>query len=320
MQLQLVVPPDRRDAVIRRLIDDPRITNVIRFDDVAVRPEGDYLQCDVAREAVSDVLDWLHASGIGEDGSISLLEVDSSPSPNAWAAEKAAPGAPEDAIVWDAVLDSAWTQARGSWSFYAFLTIACLIATIAVVTDSAILVVGAMVVGPEFGVIAAIAVGIVLGKRKLAVRSAYLLLQGFLVALACSILFTVVLRAVGWVDPAAITRPRPLTDFIWHPDRWSLLVALLAGVAGVLSQTAGHTNALVGVFISVTTIPAVGQFSIAVAVWAPAQMRGSALQLGINLLGLTVAGVVTLAIQRVISRRNECGRAATTSYAGPPAR
>ena len=319
MQLQIVVPSDRCKTITDRLYDDPRVTNVVRFDGVALRPEGDLVQCDIAREAVSDVLDWLHASGIDKDGSISLLEVDSSPSPNAWAAEEAAPGAPDDAIVWDAVLDSAWTQAKGSWSFYTFLTIACMIAAVAVVTDSAILVVGAMVVGPEFGVIAAFALALVLGKRKLAWRSAYLLFRGFLVALVCTIIFALIVRAIGWISPESLARPRPLTGFIWRPDHWSLVVALLAGAAGVLSQTAGHTNALVGVFISVTTIPAVGEFSLSVAVWAPKQMSGSALQLGINLLGMTVAGVATLAVQRLISRRNERRRAATTSYAEPPA-
>ncbi|WP_106350948.1 DUF389 domain-containing protein [Antricoccus suffuscus] len=319
MQLQIVVPTDRSDTITDRLRDDPRVTNVVRFDRVALRPEGDFVQCDIAREAVSDVLDWLHTNGIDEDGSVSLIEVDSSPSPNAWAAEKAAPGAPDDAIVWDAVLDTAWTQAKGSWSFYAFLTVACMIAAVAVVTDSPILVVGAMVVGPEFGVIAAFAVAVVLGKRRLAWRSAYLLFRGFLVALIITISFALILRSIGWISPASLSGPRPLTGFIWQPNHWSLVVALLAGAAGVLSQTAGHSNALVGVFISVTTIPAVGEFSLSVAVWAPKHLSGSAQQLGINLLGMTVAGVVTLAFQRLISRRNERRRAATTSYAEPPA-
>ena len=32
-------------------------------------------------------------------------------------------------------------------------------------------------------------------------------------------------------------RPRPQTGFIWHPDRWSFIVALMAGAAGVLAMT-----------------------------------------------------------------------------------
>ncbi|WBQ03431.1 hypothetical protein [Kribbella sp. CA-293567] len=61
-------------------------------------------------------------------------------------------------------MDQGYAEARGSWAFYAFLTLATMIAAVAVVTDSAILVVGAMVVGPEFGVVVAVALGIALRK------------------------------------------------------------------------------------------------------------------------------------------------------------
>ena len=107
MQLQIVSPTDRCTAIVERLCADRRVTNVIRFDKVALRPEGDFIQCDIAREAVSDILDWLHSQGIDDHGSVSLVEIDSAPSPNAWAAEAAQAGALDDAIVWDAVVDSA---------------------------------------------------------------------------------------------------------------------------------------------------------------------------------------------------------------------
>ena len=80
------------------------------------------------------------------------------------------------------------------------------------------------------------------------------------------------------------------------------MVAVLAGCAGVLSQTAGRANALVGVFISVTTVPAAGDLALSVALWAPQHIGGAAAQLGINLVGMTLAGVITLLLQRVIWR------------------
>ena len=80
------------------------------------------------------------------------------------------------------------------------------------------------------------------------------------------------------------------------------MVAVLAGCGGVLSQTAGRSNALVGVVISVTTVPAAGDLALSLALWAPHQIGGSAAQLGINLAGMTAAGVVTLVLQRSIWR------------------
>ena len=81
------------------------------------------------------------------------------------------------------------------------------------------------------------------------------------------------------------------------------MVALLAGVAGTLSQTAGRSNALVGVFISVTTVPAAGNLALAVALWVPEEIGGAATQLGVNLAGMVLAGIITLLVQRAVWRR-----------------
>ena len=48
-----------------------------------------------------------------------------------------------------------------SITFVTFLVLACLLAAVGVITDSPVTIVGAMVVGPEFGPLAGIAVGLV---------------------------------------------------------------------------------------------------------------------------------------------------------------
>ncbi|WP_433156937.1 DUF389 domain-containing protein [Kribbella sp. CA-247076] len=302
MHLRLIVPPDRSKRVLDTLVDDPRVTSIVRLPGAAHRPAGDVIECDVTREATSEILGWLKQQGLYDDGSVAIALVDAAPSRNARQAEKAAPGAPDDAVIWDAVVDKAYNEAKGSWVYYAFLTLATMIAAVAVITDSSILVVGAMVVGPEFGVVAALAVGLALGNAGLTWRAAWLLVLGFLLAIVVTTLAALVARAVGWIDTSDVIAARPLTGFIWRPDKWSAVVAVLAGCAGVLSQTAGRANALVGVFISVTTVPAAGDLALSIAVWAPEQIGGSAAQLGINLGGMTAAGVVTLLLQRRIWR------------------
>ena len=303
MHLRLIVPSGQTPTVVSALDDDPRVTNVVLMTGAAVRPSGDLVLCDVTREAVTDVLEQLRNAGLYEHGGVTLSSIDAAPSANAQATEVAAPGAPDDAVIWDAVLDEANAQVAGSWSYYAFLTIAVMLAAIAVLTDSAILVVGAMVVGPEFGAVAALAVGIALGRARLSRRALTLLVQGFLFAIAVTLVLALLARAAGWVHPSSVTAARPLTGFIWRPDRWSVVVALIAGCAGVLSQTAGRSNALVGVFISVTTVPAAGDLALSMAVWTGRQILGSLAQLLVNLTGMTVAGVVTLLVQRRLWHR-----------------
>lgn len=302
LNLRVVVPTDRTEQVADRLVDDSRTTNVQVLPGVGRRPAGDLVQCDVTREAAAEILDWLRALGLYDDGSVTVTDIAASLSNNARATEAAAHGAPDDAIIWDQVLDTAYGEVRGSWSFYAFLALATAIAAVAVITDSSILVVGAMVVGPEFGVVAALAVGLTSRRPELIGNAIALLAKGFVFAIAVTTVLALIARAVGLIELADVTGERPLTGFIWRPDIWSAVVAVLAGCAGVLSQTAGRSNALVGVFISVTTVPAAGDFALSLALGAPDHMLGSASQLGINLVGMTVSGVLTLIIQRGLWR------------------
>jgi uncharacterized hydrophobic protein (TIGR00271 family) len=92
-------------------------------------------------------------------------------------------------------------------------------------------------------------------------------------------------------------------DFVYVVGPWSLIVALLAGAAGMLSMTSAKSAALVGVFISVTTVPAAADMAISLALGGGEEFRSAATQLGINLAGIIVAATVTLALQRAVWRR-----------------
>jgi len=298
LNLRLAVPPDLCEPVRRLLLADERVTNLVVIPGAALDPAGDAVLADVPREAASEILGRLDRLGVGERGGLSVSEVTAAPCAAARRAESAAPGSPDDGVIWRMVEDKAWSDSRGSVSFFAFLTLATALAAIAVIVDSPVLVVGAMVVGPEFGAVAALAIGLVLRRWGLVPRSLSLLLRGFAFAIATVALLALVARGLGWIDVSSITGDRPLTGFIWQPDRWSFIVALLAGVAGVLSLTSGKSSTLVGVFISVTTVPAAGNLALALALWQGAEARGSALQLGVNVVGMVIAGVVTLLAQR----------------------
>jgi uncharacterized hydrophobic protein (TIGR00271 family) len=303
IHLRLIVPADLRSRLIGELRDDPMVTNLALFPAAGLDPVGDVLLCDVAREAASPLLDRLEGLGLDRDGGIAVQSLDAAPTRAARRAEHAAPGAPEDGIVWDVVRARADDDSRPSWSYFTFLTLATLIAGVAVITDSPVLVVGAMVVGPEYEMISAIAIGSVLGHRHMAVRSLGLLLAGFVLAITITTLVALLGRSAGWLDAADLLTNRPLTDFIWHPNRWSLVVAVLAGAAGALSVTSNRSNALVGVFISVTTVPAAGNLALAMALGVPQEIGGACAQLGVNVAGMLFASTTVLALQRFLTRR-----------------
>ena len=305
VHLRLVSPPDLADRVLESLEATLSVCNIVRVPGAARRPDGDLILADVAREDASAVVGALRELGLAEHGSISVEEVETALSAAAQRAERAAAGAVADAVVWEEVEARTSESAELSFSFLSFMVIATLLAGVGVLTDSQILIIGAMVVGPEFGPIAGFCVAAVERRRALAARSIAALGVGFPVAIAATFLFTLFLRATELAPtPDELTRAsHPATLFISQPNRYSLIVAILAGVAGIISLTTAKSGALLGVLISVATIPAAGNLGVALAYGDWRECAGAAAQLGINLAALIGAGIATLAVQRLFFAR-----------------
>jgi uncharacterized hydrophobic protein (TIGR00271 family) len=303
LHLRVTVPPDRTSEVLDLFAGSAGTAHLAVLPDASVAPRGDLVMADVARESADDLIAELRRLDVPRDGGVTVEAVDAAVSHAAERAEARAPGEGADAVVWEQVVRTTDADSALSASYLAFLTIATLLAAVAIVNDSAILVIGAMVLGPEFAPLAALAVAVVHGRRSIARRAGTSLVVGFAVAIAVTTLAVLAGRALGWFDTEVLTAERPATGFITAPDRWSLVVAVLAGVAGVLSLTSAKSGALVGVFISVTTVPAAADMAVSLALGGGDELARAATQLGINLAGILAAATGTLAVQRAVWRR-----------------
>ena len=291
--MRVIAPTELRESVIDVLRRDKGVTHVVVHRDAALDPLGDEVTADIAREAANDVIDDLKALGLKRRGAITLDVVDTVVSAAAYRAEKEAEGDPADAVIWDELAARTREESSLNVTYLTFLSLACLIAAVGVVTDSPVTVVGAMVVGPEFGPLAALAVAVVRRRGYLARRAALALLVGFPLAMFVTAVGVLVGEAVGWIT-LATTKQLEEVDFIFQVGPLSLVVALFAGAAGMLSLVSAKSSALVGVFISVTTVPAAGFAVVAATVGDWDIAAKSATQLGVNLAGIVLAGVLVL--------------------------
>jgi uncharacterized hydrophobic protein (TIGR00271 family) len=303
VHLRIVAPEPLASGVLEVLERSPAVLNIVHLPGAARRPAGDAIICDVPREHASLVLADLRELGIEESGTISLETSESTLGQLARRATEIARGAPADAVVWEEVEERTSESAELSGSFVAFMVIATLIAAVGILTDSLILIIGAMVVGPEFGPVAGVCVAVVQQRLPLARRSLVALGVGFAAAIGATVLGTLILRAVGTAPDELSEELHPATLFISEPSTWSVIVALLAGVAGVLSLTTAKSGALIGVLISVTTIPAAANVGVAAAYADWGEFTGALVQLVINVLSILMAGIATLALQRAAYRR-----------------
>lgn len=309
--LRLTCPPHATDAVVSLLYRHPAATHLVLLRGAGLEPAGDVVLVDLAREAVSEVLGELRALPGGADWPFALENVDTTLSPYADEAERVAPGLGVDAVVWEEVEARTSEESELSGSFLALMVLATFIAAVGVLLDSPVLVVGAMVVGPEFGAVAGLTVALVQRRWDRARRSLRALAVGFPLAAAGALVLTRVVIALGDLPPTYAGERRPLTEFISRPDGFAVLVALLAGVAGVVSLTSAKSAGLVGVAVSVTTIPAAADVGVAAAAGRWSECGGAAAQLAVNLVALVVAGVATLELRKRGSRRSR-SRAART--------
>src|SRR5581483_8443419 len=303
LHLRITCPAEVADTVLDTLRTDLGVVHLSVLRGAVVDPPGDLVEADVVREAADGVLAGLCALGIDRVGSITLESLDTVLSNAADAAARAAPGDPADAVVWDELIARTGDDSRLTLTFLAFLTLACLIAVVGVVTDSPITVVGAMVVGPEFAPLAALAVGLVLRRGDLIRRAALALGVGFPLAMLIAAAGTLLGEWVGLIDTAVISSLQQV-DFIYQVGPFSLILALLAGAAGMLSLTSARSAVLIGVFISVTTVPAAAFAVVAVTAGAWRTVLESSLQLLVNLVGITVAGILVLMLRTRRDNRN----------------
>lgn len=303
LHLRLITPADKTDAVVRLIEGTVGATHLAVVPGAARDPVGDVVMCDVAREAGDTLIGALRALGIDRSGSIALENIDLSLSERADEAEDDAPGEGADAVLWEQLSDATHEESTLSVTYVAFITLATMIAACGVVLDNAILIVGAMAVGPEFGPLAGFCTALVQRAPRLALRSLLALLVGFAAAMVVTVSFSYFMDAMNLFSDDALKSDRPNTNFIYRPDWFSFVVAVLAGSAGTLSLTSAKSGALVGVAISVTTVPAAANAAVAFSYAEYKQAWGSTEQLLLNLLGIVLAGTLTLLAQKIFWAR-----------------
>ncbi len=303
IELRIVTPRVLSAQALELLGDLQPVTNIIVLRGAGLRPQGDVILCDVAEEEASNIIYDLRNLGIDRKGSISIGPPQTELSRLAPDAEQAAPGSASDAVVWEQVQDQTSESAELSGSFLMFMIIAILIAAVGIYLNSAVLIIGAMIVGPDFGPIAGVCVAAINRQPAHAGKSLLALLAGYALGIVAAGLMTLMVKEAGIIPERFDVVHRSVERSIAQTGFFPVLIALLAGTAGMLSLTTARSGALIGVLVSVTTIPAAASIAVTIAYSQNAMFWASLLQLVTNVGAMLFAGIATLAVQRMLFRR-----------------
>ena len=204
--------------------------------------------------------------------------------------------------MWTEVTGRAVENSRPAVAYALYMAAAGVVAGVGVLTGSSILVVGAMALSPDLLPMASVAVGLVERQLSLAARALLTLLLGLLVAAAAAAGTTGLLRLDGRIAADLALADTVLGPSLTSIGPGSVMVALAAGMAGILAyETAG--SAAVGVAISVTTIPAAAYTGAALALAGYQEGLGALEVLATNIVGIVLAATLTLLVQQRFRRR-----------------
>ncbi len=206
-----------------------------------------------------------------------------------------------EALVWSAVVNQARVNARFSAKYATFMMIAGIIAAFGVMTENAVLIVGAMALAPDLTPIIATSVGLVGRRWRLAGRGTLTLAIGYAFTTLAALLTAAFMRGANLL-PSGYQLSQATIQSLATYNVMIVIIALAAGVAGMFAFET-KAGAAVGVAISVTTIPAAAYAGVSIGLLQSAHAQEALVMLTVNVIMLLLGATMGLAVQLAVGKR-----------------
>ena len=291
--VQVTIPAGKREA-IEDALEDVDVEYILT-DETSGRKYTAVAYIPLPTNAVEPVLEKLREAGIDEQAYTVVVEANTVISrrfeelQDRYAEEKS-----EERIAREELTSKAADLAPATWSYAALTVVSAVIATAGLLLDSPAVIVGSMVIAPLIGPAMAASVGTVVDDQELFRRGVGLQIAGLGLAVMSAAAFAFLVKNLFLVPPGLDVTEIPAVRERLLPDFLSLVVALGAGVAGVISLSTGVSTALVGVMIAVALIPPAATVGIGIAWGLPAVSLGSGVLTLVNVLSINLAALAVL--------------------------
>ncbi|RKD95966.1 TIGR00341 family protein [Halopiger aswanensis] len=292
--VQLTVPTGKRETILEAL--DEREIDYVLTDEDSNRDYTAVVYFPLPDPAVEPVLDELQSVGVDEDAYTVVVDAETVVSRRFEALrEEYENGDVESDRISRQELQAEADDLTPTFGVYAIMTvISALVATAGLLLDSPAVVVGSMVIAPLIGPALGASVGTVIDDEELFKESVLYQILGVVLAIAAAAVFAFIVRTANVVPPGLeIDMVSEISERL-TPDLLSLVIALGAGVAGIISIATGTSVALVGVMIAAALIPPAAAAGVALAWGQPSAAIGATALVLVNILSVNLAGLVTL--------------------------
>jgi uncharacterized hydrophobic protein (TIGR00271 family) len=294
-QIRTRVPSDSRKAVVTALADAD--IEYLLSEEASSR-DAVIAEIPVPDGGVEPVLDLLYEAGLDEDTYTVVTDAETAGATAQTVADLAdrfvdGPDG-ESGISYPEIRDRAEDATPGRAAYVALAGLAAVVAAAGLLLDSAIVIVGAMVIAPFAGSSLSAAVGAVIDDRGMVVESVLTQLLGLLVAYVGAVVMAFVLRETAFVPPALVITSIEQVGTFLTPSLLTVVVALAAGAAGALALAVDLPVATAGVAVAAAIVPAAATAGIG-TVWGQTLVVAGALALlFMNVIFINVSAFVAL--------------------------
>ncbi|MDG5778812.1 TIGR00341 family protein [Haloarculaceae archaeon H-GB2-1] len=293
--VQITIPTGKREAVLKAL--DSEGVDYVISDETSGKEYTGIAYIPLPTNAVEPILEQLREAGLDGEAYTVVLDAKTVVSRDFEKLEEryeTDDDVDDERIAREELATKADEMAPSLPNYAAMTLISALIATAGLLLDSPAVVVGSMVIAPLVGPSMTAAVGTVLDDREMFLRGMKLQMVGLLLAVGGAAVFGWAAKTLHLIPPFTDVTSIPEIRERLSPDFLSLMVALGAGAAGVISLSSGVSTALVGVMIAVALVPPAATVGIGIAWGLPAIVVAAGVLALVNWLSINVAALAVL--------------------------
>jgi uncharacterized hydrophobic protein (TIGR00341 family) len=173
---------------------------------------------------------------------------------------------------------------RTSWPNFVLTILSAVVCAVGLARSNIAIIIGAMVIAPLLGPNVGLALSVTLGDFGFILKA----LRENVLRIGAALAFAFAVGKMFHIDPCV---PEIASRTVI--GQTDIIVALAAGAAGALALSTGAPSALIGVMVATALMPPLVVTGMLLAIGDVAGAMGSLQLLGVNLISINLAGILT---------------------------
>lgn len=295
---QISLPADDAQRLCGELQKLETVVGLSLSKNVSLKPPGDLVTVDVLNKGADDVLELVRRAAEKHEVSVTTHEAASFIDPK----QNRVVENDFDEAIWEEMETGLRHQGRVTWNFVLLMALGGAISAVGLVSDptpQAIAFAASGIVAPGFEPLAKIPLGIVLKRRRVALRGLIASFVGYAVLIASAGLTTWILLQTNSIELAELVE-NPEIKNIAHPKLKELIVSGAGALAGVIIISAYRRSVLAGALIALILIPAAASAGAGIAAGDWKIVGNGFERLSFDVLFVVAAGLLVFWLKQIL--------------------